>query len=38
MHMPTKKYKREKAYKLCLIGQIVISGILTELLNPRDLI
>ena len=26
MHMPTKKYKWKKAYKLCLIGQIVIES------------
>ena len=25
MHMPTKKYCRKKAYKLCLMGQIVIE-------------
>ena len=38
MHMPTKKYLRKKANKLCLMGQIVIelnSGILTEPLNLR---
>ena len=39
MRIPTKKYLRKKANKLCLIGQIVIelnSGILTEPLNLRD--
>ena len=35
MHMPTKKYLRIKAKKLCLMGQIVIeshsqSGVLAE--------
>ena len=47
MHMPTKKYLRRKAKKLCLMGQIVfngsncdrksqLSGILTEPVNPLD--
>ena len=39
MHMPKTKYKREKAYKFYLIGQIVIESysfhLLTEPLNPR---
>ena len=26
MHMPTKKYLRKKAKKLCLMGQIVIES------------
>ena len=26
MHMPTKKFLRKKAYKLCLMGQIVIES------------
>ena len=26
MHMPTKKYLRKKAKKLCLMGQIVIEN------------
>ena len=26
MHMPTKKYLRKKANKLCLMGQIVIEN------------
>ena len=26
MHMPTKKYLRKKANKLCLMGQIVIES------------
>ena len=34
MHMPTKKYKKKKTYKVCLMGHIVIE-ILTEPLNPR---
>ena len=36
MHMPTTKYKREKAYKLYLIDRKVqLSGMLTEPLKPR---
>ena len=35
MHIPTKKYKRKNAKKICLMGQIVIE-ILTEPLDPRD--
>ena len=35
--MPTKKYLRKKANKLCLMGQkSQLSGILTEPLNPRE--
>ena len=26
MHMPTKKYQRKKAKKLCIMGQIVIES------------
>ena len=35
--MPTKKYLRKKAIKLCLMGQTVIKSnrILTEPLNPN---
>ena len=36
--MPTKKYFRKKANKLCLINcdrKSQLSGILTEPLNPR---
>ena len=35
--MPTKKYLRKKAKKLCLMGDRKphLSGILTEPLNPR---
>ena len=42
MHMPTKKYLRKKANKLCLMHgsncdrKSQLSAILTEPLNPRD--
>ena len=36
MYMPTKKYLRKKANKLCLRGQIGIEGhSFLEPLNPR---
>ena len=36
--MPTKKYPKQKATKLCCDRKSQISGILTEPFNPRVLL